>query len=308
MKVIDVVDQAKFANVSEIEIPQIFYNRLKTGVEDFDVVFGEGILPGSSTTLTAQAGCGKTTFMLQLLEYLNIAGYNCAYASGEENIYQLAFTCNRLDVKSVSVANITDIDELCDAMEEYDVMVIDSFQALTTKTKMNSREIEKYAISQLVQRAKETETAIFFIMHITKMGQLKGSTLVPHSVDVNIMITHDVDSEDERSRIISTYKNRFGACLDVGADLGAKGFTVSGKIDVAVAKGSAKKDRKADLKKGILNMDPPNITEQMVMNTYSLTRSQTYLVLRDLVAEGKLVKLGRGQSAVWKKVLEVSVV
>ena len=80
--------------------------------------------PGASATLTAQAGCGKTTFLLQLLEHLNQAGYDVAYASGEENCFQLAFTCKRLDVKGVSIANVTDVDTIAEAMEGVDVMVV----------------------------------------------------------------------------------------------------------------------------------------------------------------------------------------
>ena len=151
------INQTEFTRVKDIKIPDIFYNRLKSGVEDFDKLFGEGLLPGASATLTAQAGCGKTTFLLQLLEHLNQAGYDVGYASGEENCFQLAFTCKRLDVKGVSIANVTDVDTIAEAMEENDVMVVDSFQALTTKTKMNSRALEQYAISTLCNKAKETE-------------------------------------------------------------------------------------------------------------------------------------------------------
>ena len=37
---------------------------------------------------------------------------------------------------------MTDIDDLVDAMDDLDALVIDSFQALTSKKKMNSRELE----------------------------------------------------------------------------------------------------------------------------------------------------------------------
>ena len=48
-----------FTRVSEITIPETFYRRYKTGIEQFDGMFGDGILPGSAFTLTAQAGAGK---------------------------------------------------------------------------------------------------------------------------------------------------------------------------------------------------------------------------------------------------------
>ena len=58
---------------------------------------------------------------------------------------------------------------------------------------------------------------------------------------------------------------------------------------------------KADLKKEILGLDPPNITERLVMNTFHLTKGQTYLVLTALVKDKLLKKYGRGANAVWKK-------
>jgi len=48
-------------------------------------------------------------------------------------------------------------------------------------------------------------------------------------------------------------------------------------------------------------MDPPNITEQRIMSTFNLSKSQTYFMLKTLVDEKKLRKYGRGSKAVWKK-------
>jgi len=294
------IAQTKFTKVKDIVIPDIFYNRMKSGVQDFDKLFGDGLLPGSSITLTAQAGCGKTTFALQLLEHLDQAGYDVAYASGEENQYQLAFTCQRLNVRGVSIANITDVDTIAKAMENNDVVVVDSFQALTVETKMNSRALEQYAVSTLCNKAKDSECVLIFVMHLTKSGQLKGTTLVPHSVDVNMMISHDLDKDDDTTRIISVSKNRFGQTIDVEAILGHKGFHIGEKVTTG-KKAKSKKDRKADLKKQILALDPPNITEPLIMNTFQLTKGQTYLVLTALVKDKLLKKYGRGARAVWKK-------
>ena len=299
------IAQTEFTKVKDIKIPDIFYNRMKSGVQDFDKLFGDGLLPGSAITLTAQAGCGKTTFALQLLEHLDLAGYDVAYASGEENQYQLAFTCQRLNVRGVKIANLTDVDTISKAMEENDVVVVDSFQALTVNTKMNSRALEQYAVSTLCNKAKDSECVLIFIMHLTKSGQLKGSTLVPHSVDVNMIISHDLESDDDTTRIISVSKNRFGQTIDVQAILGGNGFHIGEKVTIG-KKAKSKKDRKSELKKQILALDPPNITEKLLMNTFQLTKGQTYLVLKALVEDKLLKKYGRGARAVWKKTPKAS--
>ena len=293
------INSTNFTKVSDITIPDVYFKRMSTGVKEFDTIFGNGILPGSAATVTAQAGCGKTTLLLQLLENLSNNGYSTGYASGEENTFQLAFTCKRLNVKSVSIANETDIDVLATAMNDLDILVIDSFQALTSKKKMNSRDLEKYAVSTLCKKAKDSECALIFVMHLTKDGKLKGSTLVPHSVDVNIMLRHDADSTDDTARIISTYKNRFGSTVDVEANIGRNGFDIKGKK--SRERVMSKAARKKMLHKKILELDPPQITEKAIMNKFNLTKGQAYIALKELTDADKLVKYGRGQSAVFKK-------
>jgi predicted ATP-dependent serine protease len=136
-------------------------------------------------------------------------------------------------------------------------------------------------------------------MHLTKTGDLKGSTLVPHAVDVNVKLERNKDGDDSE-RIISIYKNRFGPTQDYNAVMTAKGFELSGKREVvsAPSKAAAKKQ----LHSKIMSMDPPNITKKRLINELKLTPSQAYLALKELTEMEMLKKFGRGDSAVWKKV------
>ena len=292
------IKTSTFTKVQDIVIPDIFYRRLKCGIQEFDSMFGSGLLPGSSLTFTGQAGSGKTTALLQYMEALAGNGYNVGYASGEENKYQLAFTCKRLNVKSVNVANETDIDTLAASMEDFDVLVVDSFQALTTTKKLNSAALERYAVSTLISKAKECECALIFVLHLTKAGKLKGSTLVPHSVDVNFQIMMDAEG-DSTDRVISVYKNRFGTTGDYGASMGHSGLVLSGKKEVARA--SSKANRKKDLHKKILEMDPPQITKEAVMKHCKLSGGQAYIALKALTDNKQLTKYGRGANASFKR-------
>ena len=294
-------ENTQFKAVKDIEIPDLFYRRYKSGIEVVDELFGDGILPGSAVTLTAPAGCGKTTFLLQLLEGLTKNGYETAYSSGEENTYQLAFTCNRVKVKNVKIANETDIDTLCDVMKDFDVLVVDSFQALTTKKKMNSRALEKYAVSRLTRAAKDTECTIFFVMHLTKDGKLKGGTIVPHTVDVNMEISIEGEIADS-ARKISFAKNRFGALNEVTLFLDAKGYDFGNpvKIEESENKAPSKKNRKkADLDK--IMATEGTTTAQEVMKLLNVEYNRAYNLLRELVLNGKMVKNGKGQTATYNK-------
>lgn len=302
------LESTNFVKVSDISVPDIFYRRLKTGVSEIDELFGNGILPGSSFTVTARAGCGKTTFLLQVFEALANNGYNVGYASGEENTYQLAFNCRRLGVKNVQIANETDVDTLVEATKQFDALVVDSFQALTTEDDKNSRELEHYAVTKLVNAAKENECAIFFIMHLTKAGVLKGGTLIPHTVDVNMKIAIDEDAGDERARIISFEKNRFGSCNDFTSLLTDKGFMFTGVRTVG-DKALTKNQRLSLQMDKILQMkEPPYITKKRVMKELNLSSSQAYIVLKELCDRDKIKKFGRGDDAIYKTTIVNNIV
>ena len=296
--------KSAFQKVSSIEIPNSFYCRMKTGIAEFDDLFGDGILPGSAMTFTGAAGAGKSTALLQMTEALANNGYSVGYASGEESMQQVAYTCRRLNVQNVQIANETDIDNLAAAMEDLDILVVDSFQALTTENKLNHAELERYAVTTLISAAKRTECAVVFVMHFTKSGnQLKGSTLVPHSVDVNFMITLDPDG-DETQRVLSVYKNRYGRIGEYSAVMTSHGLQVTGKKEVV--KAQSKSARKNQLAAEILKLDPPNITKQLVMQQFNLTASQAYIILKELQDSGKLLRYGRGATAVFKKGITVT--
>jgi predicted ATP-dependent serine protease len=296
------LDTTDFQRVSNINIPDIFYRRMKTGMSDLDEIFGNGILPGSSFTLTARAGCGKTTFLLQLCEALANNNYKVGYASGEENTFQLAFNCERLNVKNVEIANITNIEKLCEATKSFDVLVIDSFQALTSEDDLNSRELERHAVTSLVTAGKINECAIFFIMHLTKAGVLKGGTLIPHTVDVNMEIVPDDDAGDDQARIISFKKNRFGACGDYSAYMTSTGFAFNGKVDVTEKASPKEKRMEANIQKVLSMKEPPYITKKRVMNELDLTSSQAYVLLKEMTDKDLIKKFGRGDDAIYKAV------
>lgn len=301
-------ENKEFTKVSEIEIPDIFFRRLKTDVEEIDSIFGSGILPGSTITLTALPGCGKTTASLQILEYLALKGYNCGYSSGEESRFQLAFTCKRLAVRNVKIAEETVVEKLCEEMKQYDIMVFDSFQMLDTeKEELTTRKKEKHIIDCICRAAKETECAVIIIMHLTKDGKLKGSSYVPHVVQVNMQILPDKEQKD--LRIISVYKNRYGACDDHMAILGANGYQFRGVYtpedpDEVVVE--SKVPLSVRREQTVLAMkEPPHITMGRVMEELDISRQTAYLLLKEMVEKNKIRKFGRGDDAIWK-IVEVS--
>lgn len=297
-------NSTRLQKVSDIQIPDIFNRRLKSGINKIDVLFDEGILPGSALTLTAQAGCGKTTFMLQVLQGLSKNGYNAGYFSGEESIYQLAYTAKRVHSTDVQIANVTDIDEIKQYMHDLDFVVIDSFQAITSKKKMNARQLEKTAVQELTRHAKETECTVVFIMHLTKSGDLKGSTIVPHTVDANLKIVRNPEADDDAARIIYFEKNRFGPLNELECLITAAGFDFESEViktetEKAPSKQNRKKSDVESLMNSIREAGALTVIEAGKLMDGNVNRARH--LLREQEIMGRVVKTGRGVMTIWKE-------
>jgi predicted ATP-dependent serine protease len=288
-----------FTRAGEVKIPEIYNRRFKSGKEDLDNIFGgAGFMPGLTFTLAAAPGTGKTSMLLQILELLEQSGKRTAYISGEENVEQLAFTSNRLNVSSVPLANMTDIDDICNAIiqNKFDFIVLDSLPAINSKKKMNKKQLEEYVTTRIVQTAKEHEVVIGTILHFTKSGTYKGSTLLPHSVDCNIIMTRN--KEDYNLRDVDVTKNRFGSAGQAIFEMTPRGFTFEAVESVEVSDKSSKKS-KAEIISDILT--EPKTVQQICEETGA---SGAYLstVLRQLVTEGKIKKDGKGSTATYQKI------
>jgi DNA repair protein RadA/Sms len=287
-----------FTRASDVKIPDIYNRRFKTGKEDLDNMFGgNGFLPGMTFTLAAAPGTGKTSMLLQILELLERNGKRTAYVSGEENIEQLAFTAKRLNVNHVPLANITDIDDLCAAIveQECDFVVIDSLPAITAKKDMNKREAEEYITTKLIQTAKQNEIVIGTILHFTKTGQYKGSTLLPHSVDCNIIMERN--KEDYSLRDIDVTKNRFGSAGQAVFEMTSTGFTFEAVEVEDDAKGGKKTKRDIVLE----HIDASGKNIEAIAKDTKVTGTYLTTILRELVNEGLVVKTGKGATATFSK-------
>jgi predicted ATP-dependent serine protease len=292
-------DNQNFVRVSDIEIPAIYNRRFKTGKADLDAVFGDnGFLPGMSFTLAAGAGTGKTTMLIQMLELLERQEKNCAYISAEESVHQLAFTCKRLGVTCVKVANMTVIEDIFDQAKanKFDMIILDSFPALTCRKKLRGKKLEEYLSNYICSKAKELECVVGIILHMTKTGQYKGSTLLPHSVDCNVLMSRN--TEDPTVREIEVTKNRFGGSYGMAFAMSEHGFTFD---RIEIESDDTKKTSKPDkYKEQILAHVKDNQRITLAKATEILGDiSRSQMTLRELTLTGKLKKTGRGQTAFW---------
>lgn len=308
--------ETEFTLSSEIEIPEEYYNRMVTGVDEVDLMFGndhlKGIVKGSVITIAGDGGLGKTTYLLQLLSMLRVNGYKVAYATCEEANYQVAYACKRIG-SSVEIAHKRSLPSIMEAMVKYDILVVDSFQGLIgggdPEGEMNSKQWGQHIQNTLLNAAKENKCALVFVLHNNTQGKSKGGTDITHAVDVNIMISKT--KENPEIRLINFYKNRLGGTDVHETVMTSTGLDFNGVYDPEAAVDEdgiieQKKPKNEKRKEDILNMDePPILNVDRVMDKFGISKQIASNILRELVDEGKMKKYGRGANACWKLAQDV---
>ncbi|MCW8901632.1 MAG: DNA repair protein RadA [Gammaproteobacteria bacterium] len=192
--------------------------RFNTGSGEFDRVLGGGLVPGSVVLLGGDPGIGKSTLLLQILTQLG--ELNPLYITGEESLQQVSARAFRLGLKADDLKLLIETrveDILSTAQKEKPrVMVIDSIQTMYTDELSSApgavAQVRESA-AQLVRYAKQTQTTIFLVGHVTKEGTLAGPRVLEHMVDTVLYFEGDSGS---RYRLIRAIKNRYGAVNELG--------------------------------------------------------------------------------------------
>ena len=201
----------------EVALPE----RLATGIAEFDRAIGGGIVPGSAMLVGGDPGIGKSTLLLQVAARLAAAGKRVVYVSGEEATNQVRLRALRLGLggAKVELAAATSVRDILTTLgngETPALLVIDSIQT------MHSDLIEgapgtvsqvRASAQELVRFAKQRDTALALVGHVTKDGTIAGPRVLEHMVDTVLSF------EGERShqyRILRAMKNRFGGTDEIG--------------------------------------------------------------------------------------------
>jgi len=205
------ISNTKFDKAKNIEIPKEYSFRMKSGIKEIDNVLGGGFVAGQTFTLAGTAGSGKTTFLLQLLEGFSINGIRAAYISGEEPVHQLAFTSKRINTNNVLLANMSIIEDIFDEVvkNDFHIIILDSFPSITSRKGLKKVQLETYLANYITFMAKKTKTVVGTVLHCTKRGTYKGTTLFPHNVDSNFMFRRNKFEQSICELEIT--KNRFGS-------------------------------------------------------------------------------------------------
>lgn len=193
--------------------------RITSGMEEVDLVLGGGFVPGSVTLVAGQPGIGKSTILLQLAS--NVAqNVPVLYVSGEESLHQVAMRAERLKAKGskLQLAASSSADDIAATIADnnFKLVVVDSIQTVSVKDISSA----PGSVSQITNSthllsvvAKQTNTALVLVGHVTKEGSIAGPKILEHVVDVVLQLEGD---RYGGFKILRGVKNRYGSTNEAG--------------------------------------------------------------------------------------------
>ena len=211
--------------ISIQEVPSAEEKRIITPDAELNRVLGGGIVAGSIILVAGEPGVGKSTLFLQMGLLLN--DVRTLYISGEESEQQIRMRADRLKIKDRKLMHAKDNFYLLTETSTQTIfqeikklkpglVIVDSIQTLQSSyiesTPGSVSQIRECA-AEFQRFAKETNTPVFLIGHITKEGNIAGPKILEHMVDTVLQFEGD---RHYTYRILRTLKNRFGSTAELG--------------------------------------------------------------------------------------------
>ena len=186
--------------------------------QELNRVLGGGIVPGSLILIAGEPGIGKSTLFLQM--GLQLQDVIVLYISGEESEQQIKMRADRLGIQNENFYLLTETSTQTIFSEikklKPGLIIVDSIQTLESSfidSSQGSVSQIRECAAEFQQFAKETNTPVFLIGHITKEGGIAGPKILEHMVDTVLQFEGD---RHYAYRILRTLKNRFGNTAELG--------------------------------------------------------------------------------------------
>ena len=200
--------------ISEVVKKSSDAKRIPSTDEQLDTVLGGGFVPGSVVLLAGQPGIGKSTILMQVAHSLS-KNNSVLYVSGEESAHQVASRAARLGAVNdeLKLASSTSADDIAKTILEdsNDVVIVDSIQTLSVEgISSASGTVSQITNSTqlLTKAAKQSNTVLILVGHVTKEGSIAGPKVLEHSVDTVLQFEGD---RYGGFKVIRSVKNRYGS-------------------------------------------------------------------------------------------------
>jgi DNA repair protein RadA/Sms len=203
--------------LSDIDLKSL--PRISSGKAEFDRVLGGGFVPGSVVLIGGNPGAGKSTILLQTMCEL-AEKFESLYVTGEESLQQVAMRAQRLGlpVDKLKMLSETSVESLVAVAQKTKpkIMVVDSIQVMhmsDVASAPGSVSQVRESAAYLTRFAKQSDTVVILVGHVTKDGILAGPKVLEHMIDCSILLE---GTHDSRFRTLRSSKNRFGAVNELG--------------------------------------------------------------------------------------------
>ncbi len=191
-----------------------------SGVGELDRVLGGGIVPGAAILLSGEPGVGKSTLLLEVASQFADGGYRVLYVSAEESVSQVRLRAERTNAlhRHLYLAAETDLATILGQIDQIDpqLIIVDSVQTISSSLSDGlagqPSQVREVA-GTLIRVAKDRNTPVLLVGHVTKDGSIAGPRLLEHLVDVVCQFEGD---RQTALRFVRALKNRFGPTDEVG--------------------------------------------------------------------------------------------
>lgn len=195
-------------NIKSFSVP-----RIRTRIEQLDLLLGDGFVPGSSILLTGEPGAGKSTLLMQVLKKMNIPSL---YVTGEESVQQLKLRADRLKISTPKILLLfeSNMSAVLSHINQTNtkMLVIDSMQTIysDTMTSLPGSPMQIRKCVYVLRRVAQQQNIVLIVVgQVTKDRSTAGPKLLEHAVDVVLRL--DMQKDQAHHRVLFASKNRFGS-------------------------------------------------------------------------------------------------